>query len=73
MLNQLAAGLEEINVAWYADATRVFPEGTAEGEMIRGTIPTTYDPPAAPATHPARRPIVQAPPEIDRTMRCNFC
>lgn len=45
-LNQLAAEMEKINVAWYADATRAFPEGTPEGDMIRGTVPTTYSPSA---------------------------
>ena len=49
-LNELAANLEKINVAWYADATRAFAEGTPEGDMIRGTVPTTYNPPAPPAT-----------------------
>ncbi|MES2438818.1 MAG: hypothetical protein V4584_07120 [Verrucomicrobiota bacterium] len=57
-LGQLAADLEDSNQAWYADATRVFPAGTPEGDMIRGTIPTTYAPkakdPAAPGeTAPA--------------------
>lgn len=48
-MNQLAAQLDEANVGWYAAATTVFPEGTAEGDMIRGTIPTTYNPPPPPA------------------------
>lgn len=42
ILTQLAAALEAINVAWYSDATDVFAAGTPEGDMIRGTIPTTY-------------------------------
>ncbi len=58
MLNQLAANLEEINVAWYSDATDVFAPGTPEGDMIRGTITTTYTPSAntkpAPAPPPAK-------------------
>lgn len=45
-LGELAAAMEDVNEAWYANATRVFPEGTVEGDMIRGTIPTTYSPPA---------------------------
>ncbi len=47
-LAAVVAVMEDINVAWYADATRVFPEGTPEGDMIRSTIPTTYTPPPAP-------------------------
>jgi hypothetical protein len=45
-LNAAAEALDDASVAWYADATRVFPAGTPEGDMIRGTIPTTYSPPA---------------------------
>jgi hypothetical protein len=41
--NILGADLNDNCVAWYAAATEVFKEGTAEGDMIRGTIPTTYD------------------------------
>ena len=44
-LAHLADGLEDTNQAWYADATRLFPVGTIEGDMIRSTIPTTYTPP----------------------------
>ena len=29
------------NVAWYAEATRKFPEGTTEGDLIRSAVPTT--------------------------------
>jgi hypothetical protein len=43
-LEQMCADLEDMNVAWYADATRVFPVGTPEGDMIRSTVPTTYTP-----------------------------
>ena len=42
--DQMFAALEATNVAWYTDALRVFPLGTPEGSMIRGTIPTTYVP-----------------------------
>jgi hypothetical protein len=62
-LDQMCSDLEDANVAWYADATRVFPAGTAEGDMIRSTVPTTYTPststppPApAPTTTPAKTP-----------------
>ncbi len=54
-LNAMAAALDDDSVAWYADATRVFPAGTAEGDMIRGTIPTTHSP--APKPAPAAPPI----------------
>ncbi len=40
-----AQKLDADNVAWYADATRRFPEGTTEGDMIRSTVPTTTTPP----------------------------
>lgn len=58
LLNQLGAVMEDINVAWYSDATDVFAAGTAEGDMIRGTIPTTYTPPPPkpPAPAPAAKP-----------------
>lgn len=42
-LYEYAATLHDENVAWYAAATVMFPVGTAEGDMIRGTIPTTTD------------------------------
>ncbi|HEY0073966.1 MAG TPA: hypothetical protein VGB77_07690 [Abditibacteriaceae bacterium] len=45
-MTTLAAQLSEHCVAWYDAAARVFPEGTAEGNMIRGTIPTYTAPPA---------------------------
>jgi hypothetical protein len=53
-LNAMANAVEQSDEVWYADATRVFPAGTPEGEMIRSTVPTTYTPstttpPAAPA------------------------
>lgn len=40
--NRRAARLDADGKAWYAVATRIFPAGTAEGAMIRGTIPTSY-------------------------------
>ena len=52
----LAAALEALNEAWYADATRVFPVGTPEGEMIRSTVPTTYTAPAEAAPAKASAP-----------------
>ena len=57
LLNVLYARLEDECVSWYAEATRVFPEGTAEGDMIRSQIPTIYNPPTpAPPTPPAPPP-----------------
>jgi hypothetical protein len=55
ILGQMAADLEKVLVAWYSDATRIFPAGTPEGDMIRGTIPTTYTP-ASNATPPTPAP-----------------
>jgi len=52
-LNALASDIDDASVAWYADATRVFPAGTENGDMIRGTIPTTYSPPAEKTPPPA--------------------
>lgn len=43
--NVMLEALEDACVGWYKAATAVFPEGTAEGDMIRGTVPTTYTPP----------------------------
>lgn len=45
LMNDMAAAIEECSEAWYADATVVFSIGTAEGDMIRSTVPTTYNPP----------------------------
>ena len=55
-LGQMARDLEDVNEAWYADALRVFPAGTPEGDLIRGTIPTTYNPPSAKPTPPPPPP-----------------
>jgi hypothetical protein len=46
ILNRKAAAMNDANVAWYAAAIRIFPAGTAEGDMIRRSIPTHYSPPA---------------------------
>ena len=40
LLNK-ARQVDEDCIAWYAEATRRFPEGTTEGDMIRSTVPTT--------------------------------
>jgi hypothetical protein len=44
ILNKKAAALNEANIAWFAAATRIFSSGTAEGDMIRRSIPTLYSP-----------------------------
>ena len=41
-----ARELDEDNVAWYTAATTRFPAGTTQGDMIRSTVPTTYNPPS---------------------------
>src|SRR4051812_41192758 len=41
--NELAEELDLDCIGWYAAATQVFKEGTPEGDMIRGTVPTTTD------------------------------
>jgi hypothetical protein len=57
ILNRKAAALKAANIAWYAAATRIFTAGTAEGDMIRRSIPTFYSrpvpaEPSAPAAQP---------------------
>ena len=39
--NRLGEVIGQDCIAWYSVATQVFPEGTPEGDMIRGTVPTT--------------------------------
>ena len=55
ILGQMSSALEKVLVAWYSDATRIFPAGTPEGDMIRGTIPTTT-PSANSSNKPAPTP-----------------
>ena len=60
ILNQETAALNEANIAWYAAATRIFSVGTAEGDMIRRSIPTCYSPPALakpPVSAPQPQPV----------------
>ena len=47
-----AAHLHDATIAWYAAATRIFPEGTPQGGLIRSTVPTTYQKPADTNTTP---------------------
>jgi hypothetical protein len=61
ILNHMATALNKANVAWYAAATRIFPAGTAEGDMVRRAIPTGYSS-AAPAEPPA--PDLQQQAEV---------
>jgi len=44
-LRNKARALDEDCVGWYAAATTKFPIGTTQGDMIRSTVPTTYNPP----------------------------
>jgi hypothetical protein len=43
-VNTLAQTLDEESMAWFEEATRLFREGTAAGDMIRTTVPTTTRP-----------------------------
>ena len=60
--NALLAELEDLCVAWYGAATRIFAAGTPEGDLVRGQIPTfapstTSQPaPPSPAPNPAPNP-----------------
>jgi len=47
-LGELCDALNRNSIPWYGSVTAVFPEGTALGDMIRSTVPTTYTPPAEP-------------------------
>ncbi len=49
--NVFAAASEDLCIAWYAAVTTVFPVGTPQGDMIRSTVPTNYNPPPAGAPH----------------------
>ena len=40
-----AEKLDQDCIAWYEEATRIFAEGTAYGDMIRTSVPTTTRPP----------------------------
>jgi hypothetical protein len=54
--NRLISRLEDECIQWYAEATAVFPAGTTNGDLIRGQIPTNYNPPTpapAPPSPPA--------------------
>ncbi len=51
-LTQMGRAMEDVSEAWYADATRIFPAGTPEGDMIRSTVPTTYNGPGGPGNPP---------------------
>lgn len=44
IVEDCALNLDELNVAWYSDATTQVPAGTVAGDLIR-TVPTTYNPP----------------------------
>lgn len=44
VLMNKARQVDEDCVAWFAEATRRFPEGTTEGDLIRSAVPTTTRP-----------------------------
>ena len=44
----LAEELHDELIAWYSDATTIFPQGTAHGNLLRSAVPTTYQPAALP-------------------------
>ena len=44
IVEDLAQKLDELNVAWYSDATTELAAGTVSGDLVR-TVPTTYNPP----------------------------
>lgn len=55
--NAILARFEDLCVAWYDAATRAFKEGTEQGDLIRGQIPTfdaggSQPPPANPQPAP---------------------
>ncbi len=53
-LRAMLGELEDVCVSWYGQATRVFPDGSQEGDLLRSQIPTFDDPPAPqPVTPPA--------------------
>lgn len=47
-LGEMCDALNQNSIPWYGSVTAVFPAGTALGDMIRSTVPTTYTPPANP-------------------------
>lgn len=55
-MNTLAAHLEDDCVRWYGSAAKVFLAGTPEGDLLRGTVPTTT------ANHPHAAPPPPPPP-----------
>lgn len=55
-LNALLAEIEDLCVSWYGVASRAFPAGTAEGDLIRSQIPTFENGNAAAVT-PVPAPV----------------
>lgn len=60
IMNTQAAELDADSVSWYGAATKVFLAGTADGDMIRGTIPTTTAVNHAVTPAPAPAPATSA-------------
>ena len=63
-LNALYSRCEDECVAWYGEATAVWPAGTAEGDMIRGQVPTDYNPPTPAPPAPPAPPTPPTPPPV---------
>ena len=57
VLNALYSRCEDECVSWYAEATQVFPDGTAEGDMIRNQVPTSHHPPPPAPPAPPTPPV----------------
>lgn len=59
-LAAMGRALEDLNEAWYADATEVHAGNTPEGQVIRSSVPTTYTPPPDKKTTPPTTPTSPA-------------
>ena len=63
ILKQVTAAVNEANTGWFAAATRVFASGTAEGDMIRRSIPVLSSTPLRAEDPALAAPLVPAPPQ----------
>ena len=59
-LTLMRLDLDDANEAWYKAATKHFPIGTAEGDLIRSAVPVTTG--STPAAKPAATPPAPTPP-----------
>lgn len=60
-LAAMMAQVQDICVAWYGQATRVFPAGSPLGDLIRGQIPTFSDSGTLTPVTPTPAPIPPTP------------